>query len=79
MCKDEKGIFNDLSILANSFGVDTESASKSMTRVIGAMRLAFVITNAEKSPNSRKRKAYVIYHRTKSKRIKKKQLARMEG
>ena len=72
-------IANDLCILANSFGSNAESASKSMVRVTNAMRLAFVLTNAEKSPNRRKRKAYAIYHRTKNKRIKNKQLKIMEG
>lgn len=72
-------IANELHILANSFGSNAELASKSMVRVTNAMRLAFVLTNAEKSPNSRKRKAHVIYYRTKNKRIKKKQLKIMEG
>ena len=72
-------IANDLCILANNFGKSMESASKSILRVINAMRLAFVLTNAKNSTDSRKCKAYSIYNRTKSKRIKKKQLKIMEG
>lgn len=72
-------IANELHIIANSFGSNIESASKSIARATNAMRLAFVLTNAKNSTDSRKRKAYVIYHRTKSKRIKKKQLKIMEG
>lgn len=42
-------------------------------------RETLTLIQAKSSPNKRKRKAYVIYNRTKSKRIKKKQLKIMEG
>lgn len=40
---------------------------------------SLTLLRAKNSNDSRKRKAYVIYHRTKSKRIKNKQLKIMEG
>lgn len=38
-----------------------------------------ILSKAKNSTDNRKRKAYVIYHRTNSKRIKNKQLKIMEG
>lgn len=38
-----------------------------------------ILNKAKNSTDSRKRKAYIIYRRTKNKRIRKKQLKIMEG
>lgn len=66
---------------AESVSKAVTSFANSIPKVIKLLNsYEFVVLNkAKNSTDSRKRKAYAIYHRTKSERIKKKQLKIMEG
>ena len=76
-----KGIDLFVNGLAESVVKLLKEVSASVNRFIDLIPpyKTVVLIQAKKSSDSRKRKAYVIYHRTKNKRIKKKQLKIMEG